>query len=889
MAERIELPQQPAGEPEQQLEKLYHYLYQTAEAINRNLDEIGGGALNDSEIKIMRNILEEGKDEDPVRMSMNEAETLKSLIIKTASWVQNRLEQYKMVLSGEYGASGAFGNYVRKTKLSVDITPTGIQQSYRLEDIIKGLKTYEINAKNYIKSGLLYMDGVLPVYGVAVGKDIVTFSEDGTETYNDGNKVAMFTADELSFWQNGYKATSYKANQIDFYAGGKNALTITPQTFALKNNGTTLLTNSGNTVQAAADVEVAENKKLKLNDAGDLLANGEPVITQMQTAINGKISQTSRYQSAQDIVDAAEDYVDGELVDYSTHTQTATAISDYVGNHAYGIVSGITIAAAGIDISGSQYVKIHTNGLDTANAVEIDKNGVGIYTGASVKVRTGGHFYVYSGGDFAVMNSTDSSNVLLMNKDGISVYSGGTILIDGGSVAVKSGNSNGILIDSSGIGVYTGADVMISGGSVTVKNGNNNGIVINSSGIGVYSGMDVLIDGGSVVVKSGNSNGIVIDSTGIGVYSGADVLINGGSVTVKSGNSNGIVIDSNGIGVYANLGVEIDGGSVVVKSGNTNGIVIDSNGIGVYANLGVEIDGGSVVVKSGNTNAVVLDSAGIGVYSGGAIDIENGADINVKNGGDINIQAGANLNISGGDLTIKSSGDFVVQSDGTFQLTSSLMEINGPNGYIDCKGQNGNGTWSINNDGYTFRETDGNDHVQRFQISKYNSPTLVLFRMQDENETAADGEMGIVMEHNVASKEIRIYRMANRGKIKLMVQKIDADEGEISYIDSDQEIYYNLLTQRSSRDIKHDIKPIEPAGERLDQLTPVSYKYNDDETEKVHHGMIYEDTVKVMPEICTISERDGSKGISYVEMIPFLLKEIQELRARVKALEGKEN
>ena len=51
--------------------------------------------------------------------------------------------------------------------------------------------------------------------------------------------------------------------------------------------------------------------------------------------------------------------------------------------------------------------------------------------------------------------------------------------------------------------------------------------------------------------------------------------------------------------------------------------------------------------------------------------------------------------------------------------------------------------------------------------------------------------------------------------------------------------------------------------------------------------MIYEDTLPVMPEIChEIREGEGiSKGISYEDLIAVLVKEVQELRARVTALE----
>lgn len=89
----------------------------------------------------------------------------------------------------------------------------------------------------------------------------------------------------------------------------------------------------------------------------------------------------------------------------------------------------------------------------------------------------------------------------------------------------------------------------------------------------------------------------------------------------------------------------------------------------------------------------------------------------------------------------------------------------------------------------------------------------------------------------------------------------------------------------SSREYKHDIKPIEDVGEKLDRLEPVSFKYNQDEMGLLHSGLIYEDTIRVLPEIC--HWHDNVKSINYIDLIPYLLKEIQSLRKRVAELEDK--
>ena len=96
-------------------------------------------------------------------------------------------------------------------------------------------------------------------------------------------------------------------------------------------------------------------------------------------------------------------------------------------------------------------------------------------------------------------------------------------------------------------------------------------------------------------------------------------------------------------------------------------------------------------------------------------------------------------------------------------------------------------------------------------------------------------------------------------------------------------VNYNDLVQMSSREVKHNIKVMEDEGERLDRLTPVTFAYNNDKDERKRYGLIWEDTVDIMPEIC--HERDGEKSINYVELVPMLLKENQTLRKRVASLE----
>jgi len=111
---------------------------------------------------------------------------------------------------------------------------------------------------------------------------------------------------------------------------------------------------------------------------------------------------------------------------------------------------------------------------------------------------------------------------------------------------------------------------------------------------------------------------------------------------------------------------------------------------------------------------------------------------------------------------------------------------------------------------------------------------------------------------------------------------------DILWVDT---VHYNTRDTSSSREAKHDIEPLPDFGAVLDQLEPVSYKYIDDKNQRTRYGLIYEDTIGLMPDICheTTEGEHTFKGISYEDLITVLLKEVQSLRERVAKLEAADN
>lgn len=100
-------------------------------------------------------------------------------------------------------------------------------------------------------------------------------------------------------------------------------------------------------------------------------------------------------------------------------------------------------------------------------------------------------------------------------------------------------------------------------------------------------------------------------------------------------------------------------------------------------------------------------------------------------------------------------------------------------------------------------------------------------------------------------------------------------------------VYVNALHQGSSKYVKHDIQTMRDMGDVIDGLRPVTFVYNNDKNNKIQYGLVYEEAIKVFPHICLPSKSGDVNdiGIDYTRLIAPMLKEIQSLRERVKALE----
>ena len=207
------MPAYPSGTVEQQVLQQYSYLFQMAQQLNL--------ALEAAESSRTAAVQAAGKSR-AAQGTEQEYQNLKSLIIKTADTVQRRMDQLSARLEGEYVASSEFGSYVEKLSAYIEAHPDALTQYYSfcsdlqedVDAVNAAFGSYKAGTEGYIRTGVVYYEGALPVYGVAVGQNLTTTLVDGVETVAQNDFRATFTAKRLSFWQDSKEVAYVSDNRL---------------------------------------------------------------------------------------------------------------------------------------------------------------------------------------------------------------------------------------------------------------------------------------------------------------------------------------------------------------------------------------------------------------------------------------------------------------------------------------------------------------------------------------------------------------------------------------------------------------------------------------------------------------------------------------------------
>lgn len=87
-------------------------------------------------------------------------------------------------------------------------------------------------------------------------------------------------------------------------------------------------------------------------------------------------------------------------------------------------------------------------------------------------------------------------------------------------------------------------------------------------------------------------------------------------------------------------------------------------------------------------------------------------------------------------------------------------------------------------------------------------------------------------------------------------------------------------------DILSKVKTLRPVSYKLKDMNGISEKIDPNFTKQTNFGFIAQEMTEIFPTI-VVTRDDGTLGIRYTELIPVLVKAIQEQQAQIEALQKK--
>jgi trimeric autotransporter adhesin len=189
-----------------------------------------------------------------------------------------------------------------------------------------------------------------------------------------------------------------------------------------------------------------------------------------------------------------------------------------------------------------------------------------------------------------------------------------------------------------------------------------------------------------------------------------------------------------------------------------------------------------------------------------------------------------------------------------------------------------------------YSNTTGNNNVAigmgTLSNSTASNNTAIGFQALASNIT---GSNNIAIGNTGLAADNGIIRIGTQGTQQATfiagINGVTASQGVAVYINANGQ----LGTLTSSQRFKHDIQDLGSESDRLMNLRPVSFRYNEaaaDGSHPIQYGLIAEEVAKVYPEMVQYDKEGKPFTIYYQQLTPMMLHELQKAHREIAALKA---
>jgi len=586
-------------------------------------------------------------------------------------------------------------------------------------------------------------------------------------------------------------------------------------------------------------------------------------------------------------------------------TSTLTISSSGAAADQFDADVGTAIPVAGIlNIVGSTNI----NTLGSGNTIEIFLDDDVVITGSFTAGTTAGFITAVTGDISADAGNFNLPNTLSTGDEGIITFGGNHYIQNfGGNFFL--GNSAGNLTLT--VGTAINNVVLGDSGLHDVTVGHNNTCIGFDGMLSVTSGSVNTGVGSSVLagITSGSNN------TALGAGSGSALLTNE-SNNILIGNP-GVVADQNTIRIGVTGSGTLEQNECFIAAIFPNGpattpnfVLVESDDrlsstpAGAFANVydtdsgtaipsisTINIDGGNNINTSGATDVVTINLDDT-VSIAGSMTAGTGLTVTT---GDITASAG-NLVCTAGNLILPfttSSSVGVISLDGIVSFIHSFGTNNtflgGDAGNFISSGSTntGVGVFVLN----ALTTGSGNVSVGGLSNITSGSNNTTIGTDTGLNYTSSESNnilIGTSVHGTVA--ESNVVRIGNQGSGPTQQNKCFI-AGITGVTVTGSAVLCSttgaLGTIASSVRYKENIYDISTKSKAILSLSPKVFNYKEDETKKIHYGLIAEEVEEIFPDLVLYGEDGTPESVAYHELPVLLLNEFQQAFKRIEELERK--
>ena len=529
--------------------------------------------------------------------------------------------------------------------------------------------------------------------------------------------------------------------------------------------------------------------------------------------------------------------------------------------------TGITIDGNAINITSTGTLTVAANGkVDFKNAsgnnmIRMDSSGIQIASGASIAIASGGSITIDAGATVSLSASqisfTSSQSLSGKISDMDTATSNADTKATNAGTAASNAASAASTADTKATNAQTAAN-NIANGTTAVPKVTATGFTVDGNSVSVTStGTLTVATNGKISITNAEGNGtaVTIDKKGIEIHTGGKLICTASQINLTAEQT------------LSGKLTEMDTATTNAQTDATNAGTAASNAATAASNAQSTADGAVTSIgniTNGTTAVKYVDTTGVSIKDD---------KISIKSSGKIEIAANGKISVATG---------------GVFDLVASNLVCSSQKDYMAVVDSYNNGTqyrgWKMSKKTiYAFDVL-----AEYYDLNHDNMTKCVGMTIP----TSSDGIS--IWTGAASSPSDAPFRVSYSGRVTTLdyIRVRDIVENETTHeFEEDTKVILRPTgvctavqwATYSSRDVKHDIRPLSYDDSVIDRLQPVSFIYNKDREQLTRYGLIYEDTVDLLPVIC--SDTEDGKSISYVELVPVLLKEIQSLRSRVRTLE----